>query len=143
MSPLGQTGAAISKYFDHGSIYEDLQLQWFLTGQLEWAQLHGVHGLSIRARACCGGKQRPRHPLAASTTPRRHRRRVGTRLQQAQGEPMAPIDLLSTLVSDELARRPIACSNAGANKMRGGTHLHPGSHDEPPGQRLNELNEAG
>jgi hypothetical protein len=22
-----------------------LQLQWFLTGQLEWAQLHGVHGL--------------------------------------------------------------------------------------------------
>src|SRR6266568_2828262 len=31
ISPLGQTGAAISKYFDHGSIYENLQLQWFLT----------------------------------------------------------------------------------------------------------------
>jgi DNA replication protein DnaC len=28
-----------------------------------------------------------------------------TRLRQAQAEPMAPIDLLSTLVSDELARR--------------------------------------
>src|SRR5512147_2381393 len=28
-----------------------------------------------------------------------------TRLHQAQAEPMAPIDLLSTLVSDELARR--------------------------------------
>jgi len=28
-----------------------------------------------------------------------------TRLQQAQAEPMAPIDLLSTLVSDELTRR--------------------------------------
>src|ERR1700704_2634270 len=65
ISPLGQTGAAISKYFDHGSIYENLQLQWFLTGQLEWAQLHGVHGLSIPARACCGGKQRPRHPVVS------------------------------------------------------------------------------
>ena len=28
-----------------------------------------------------------------------------TRLQQAQAEPMAPIDLLATLVSDELTRR--------------------------------------
>src|ERR1700692_2233070 len=28
-----------------------------------------------------------------------------TRLHQAQAEPMAPIDLLSALVSDELARR--------------------------------------
>jgi DNA replication protein DnaC len=28
-----------------------------------------------------------------------------TRLRQAQAEPMAPIDLLATLVSDELARR--------------------------------------
>jgi hypothetical protein len=28
-----------------------------------------------------------------------------TRLRQAQAEPMAPIDLLSTLVSDELSRR--------------------------------------
>src|SRR5271157_3330691 len=28
-----------------------------------------------------------------------------TRLRQAQAEPMAPIDLLSTLVSDELTRR--------------------------------------
>src|SRR5205807_2159993 len=65
LSPLGQTGAAISKCFDHGSIYENLQLQSFLTGQLEWAQLHGVHGLSILARACCGGKQRPRHSVVS------------------------------------------------------------------------------
>ena len=28
-----------------------------------------------------------------------------TRLRQAQAEPMAPIDLLATLVSDELTRR--------------------------------------
>jgi hypothetical protein len=28
-----------------------------------------------------------------------------TRLQQAQAEPMAPLDLLATLVSDELTRR--------------------------------------
>jgi hypothetical protein len=28
-----------------------------------------------------------------------------TRLQQAQAEPMAPIDLISCLVSDELTRR--------------------------------------
>jgi hypothetical protein len=65
ISPLGQTGAAISKYFDHGSIYENLQLQWFLTGQLEWARLHGIHRLSIRARAYCGGKQSPRHPVVS------------------------------------------------------------------------------
>src|SRR5271157_2587882 len=30
---------------------------------------------------------------------------LGTRLRQAQAEPMAPIDLLSCLVSDELTRR--------------------------------------
>ena len=30
---------------------------------------------------------------------------IETRLRQAQAEPMAPIDLLSTLVSDELTRR--------------------------------------
>ncbi len=38
-----------------------------------------------------------------------------TRLHQAQAEPMAPIDLLATLVNDELTRRSIGCWNA-ANK---------------------------
>ncbi len=36
-----------------------------------------------------------------------------TRLQQAQAEPMAPIDFLSCLVSDELTRRGDRWSGAG------------------------------
>ena len=39
-----------------------------------------------------------------------------TRLHQAQAEPMAPIDLISCLISDELTRRRIDCWNAGANR---------------------------
>ena len=40
-----------------------------------------------------------------ATSARRHRRRAGNRLRQAQAEAMAPIDLISCLVSDELTRR--------------------------------------
>ena len=39
-----------------------------------------------------------------------------TRLRQAQAETMAPIDLISCLVSDELTRRSDRCSNAAANR---------------------------
>ena len=39
-----------------------------------------------------------------------------TRLRQAQAEPMAPIDLISCLVSDELTRRSTGCWNVGANR---------------------------
>jgi hypothetical protein len=39
-----------------------------------------------------------------------------TRLQQAQAEPMAPIDFLSCLVSDELTRRGDHCWNGAGNK---------------------------
>jgi len=35
------------------------------SNQLEWTQLHDVHGLTILAPACCGGKQRPRHPVVS------------------------------------------------------------------------------
>ena len=38
-----------------------------------------------------------------------------TRLRQAQAEPMAPIDLLATLVSDELTRRSDGSWNGDAN----------------------------
>lgn len=38
-----------------------------------------------------------------------------TRLYQAQTEPMAPLDLISCLISDELTRRS-DCWNAGANR---------------------------
>ena len=38
-----------------------------------------------------------------------------TRLQQAQAEPMAPIDLIAMLVSDELTRRSDRLWNAAAN----------------------------
>ena len=39
-----------------------------------------------------------------------------TRLHQAQAEAMAPIDLISCLVSDELTRRSDACWSGGANR---------------------------
>ena len=38
-----------------------------------------------------------------------------TRLRQAQADPMAPIDLLAMLVSDELTRRRIGCWTGGVN----------------------------
>ena len=44
----------------------------------------------------------------------RHGRGAETRLQQAQAEPMAPIDLLSRLVADELAASS-DCSNVGTS----------------------------
>ena len=39
-----------------------------------------------------------------------------TRLQQAQAEPMAPIDFLSCLVSDELTVAATDCWNGAGNK---------------------------
>jgi hypothetical protein len=39
-----------------------------------------------------------------------------TRLHQAQAEPMAPIDLLATLVNDEFTRRSGGCWSAVANR---------------------------
>jgi len=39
-----------------------------------------------------------------------------TRLRQAQAEPMAPIDLISCLVSDEPHAAVTDCSNAGASR---------------------------
>ena len=45
-----------------------------------------------------------------------------TRLHQAQTEAMAPIDLISILVSDELARRSTrGCWNGGGNRPNSGT----------------------
>jgi hypothetical protein len=41
-----------------------------------------------------------------------------TRLRQAQAEPMAPIDLLATLVSDELTRRSGPALGAAAQTRR-------------------------
>ena len=39
------------------------------------------------------------------------------RLRQAQAEPMAPIDVISCLVSDELSRRSDDCWDAVANGL--------------------------
>jgi hypothetical protein len=44
-----------------------------------------------------------------------------TRLRQAQSEPLAPIDLISCLVSDELARRASACWSGGKSKPSSAT----------------------
>ena len=38
-----------------------------------------------------------------------------TRLRQAQSEKLAPIDLVSALVTDELRRRRTGCSSAATN----------------------------
>jgi hypothetical protein len=43
------------------------------------------------------------------------------RLHQAQTEPMAPIDLLSCLVFDELGAAPNASSNAGRSRRSSAT----------------------
>src|SRR5688500_2229483 len=47
-----------------------------------------------------------------------------TRLRHAQPEKLTPIDLVSTLVSDELLRRQAASSSAGTNR-RGFRDPHP------------------
>ena len=44
-----------------------------------------------------------------------------TRLRQAQAEPMAPIDLISCLVSDELTRAATGCWSAAANRPASAT----------------------
>ena len=44
-----------------------------------------------------------------------------TRLQQAQTDNMAPIDLISTLVSDELPAAANGCSTAGTSRPSSAT----------------------
>ncbi len=46
-----------------------------------------------------------------------------TRLRQAQAEPMAPIDLLSCLISDELTKRSDRFWNGAANKPPFAIHI--------------------
>jgi hypothetical protein len=46
-----------------------------------------------------------------------------TRLRQAAAEPMAPIDLIACLVSDEPRAGPIGCSSAAANRRVSGTRI--------------------
>ena len=51
---------------------------------------------------------------------------LATRLRQAQAEPMAPIDLISCLISDELTRRADRLLECRQTEARGASFLGPG-----------------
>ena len=55
-----------------------------------------------------------------------------TRLRQAQTETMAPIDLLSALVSDELLRRRTGSSSAAPSSPRSATTERPSTTSTSP-----------